>query len=310
VPILRPLSLTFAFLALMLSFNIQPSFAAEKLVIKSTVSAKDTPVDYKQTIITRKLAQLKSDKEQISNFYNEYNNKIKEVKAKDYAAGESVNADELIALSKDIASNMALASYLLEDVRTTQRLVTAEQALSLSEMEEEVTRLVADIKQQEADVKNESQRYRDYMTAERNKLEAVANASSPASDEPKPEQSTTNAAQNIVWEEAPAPNTSDAAPLIAPHTAKPLMTIKFNRPDVNYEQPLNGVVAQVLKRYPDASFELVAMSNAMTDTRALEKAQIIATRLVSLGVVVDRITQSFSYNPGSVNPEVHIFLKP
>ena len=106
-----------------------------------------------------------------------------------------------------------------------------------------------------------------------------------------------------------------AAPLDSP---RPLVKIRFNQPDVDYEQPVYTAVNEALERYPNAQFDLVAVSptsgnaaeKAIESTRARRNAEKVLRTMTQLGLSLDRVALSQSESPDAQSSEVHIYIRP
>lgn len=106
----------------------------------------------------------------------------------------------------------------------------------------------------------------------------------------------------------------ERVPLAGPRA---LVKIKFDRPDVNYEQQLYIAVSEALQRYPDARFDLVAVHPtegnaakvAIESTRARRNAERVLRSLTQIGLPADRVDLSYSKsNEAKVN-EVHLYVR-
>lgn len=105
-------------------------------------------------------------------------------------------------------------------------------------------------------------------------------------------------------------------PVSAVPTAKiagrrPLMTIRFDRADVAYEQPLYRAVKAALDKRPNTDFELVAISSAKAEneSEALEKAQTVRDSLTAMGLPDERVVVSKTTSAVAKSAEVQLFLK-
>ena len=98
---------------------------------------------------------------------------------------------------------------------------------------------------------------------------------------------------------------------------RPLAKIKFDRPDVAYEEPVYLAVNEALKRYPNARFDLVAVTPtegnaaqvAIESTKARRNAEKVLRTLTQMGLTQDRVDLSYSENASAAVNEVHLFVK-
>lgn len=329
------------------------------IIIKSTVNSDATPYDFKETIVTRKIAQLRSDKDKIQNFYTNYDSRLKELQrtsektAQEYytsvaminarlqngttpgnpilveqsqsAQGklEAISSDinTLSVLSNDISSNASVASYLLEAVRATYGLSGAvdEDHVALTQLEDEVNRLVVQIDRQLTDVNNDINRRTSYLSTERRNLQtltlAIANGELYG-------QSLANRAFFSPASALPGDPDMMAAKLGQANggnfnSSKPLVVIRFDRPNVDYQQAVYMATSEALQRYPNVSFEVVAVAppgqnpaqGSLSNSDAQKDAQDVVRSMTQIGIPGNRIKLSSTKSPQARSPEVHIFLR-
>lgn len=104
------------------------------------------------------------------------------------------------------------------------------------------------------------------------------------------------------------------APLSGPRA---LVKIKFDRPDVNYEQALYTAVSEALQRYPNARFDLVAVHPtegnaakvAIESTRARRNAERVLRSLTQIGLPADRVDLSYAKSEDARVNEVHLYIR-
>ncbi len=92
---------------------------------------------------------------------------------------------------------------------------------------------------------------------------------------------------------------------------RPLMTIRFDRANVAYEQPLYRAVKAALDKRPNTDFELVAVSSAKKGNAAdaLKKADAVRDTLLAMGLPEDRVYVSKTADMKTKTEEVRLFLK-
>ncbi|MBX3478266.1 MAG: hypothetical protein KF910_11700 [Brevundimonas sp.] len=99
--------------------------------------------------------------------------------------------------------------------------------------------------------------------------------------------------------------------------ATPLTTIRFDRPNVNYEGALYALVRGVLDRRPDASFEVVACSpqastpgaQALVTTNMRRNAESVVRSLNNMGLPSNRIRVSQNVCASSDVGEVQVIVR-
>jgi len=118
---------------------------------------------------------------------------------------------------------------------------------------------------------------------------------------------------------APAPPRARAAP--APAAAKatddrPLVVIRFDQPNVTYDQPLYSAVSRALERKANATFTIMAVSPnagtpaevAVNTNTSRQNAENVLHSLTSMGLPADRISLAAATSPDVQGNEVRIFV--
>ncbi|MGH7013345.1 MAG: hypothetical protein ACREEL_04185 [Stellaceae bacterium] len=119
-----------------------------------------------------------------------------------------------------------------------------------------------------------------------------------------------------------------AAPLPARHTAsaahpaaaagnRPLVVIRFDRPNVTYEEALYTAVSRALERKPSATFELVAVAPssgtaaqvAVNSNASKHNAEDVMRSLTNMGLPADRVTLSATMSNDVKSNEVRIYAR-
>jgi len=331
--------------------------APSPMTMKSSVNASDKPYSYKETIVSRKINQLRGDKDKVENYYRNYASRLKELQSKSentaqqyYSTIASINSrlqagttagnpilveqsqvaqsklesisgdiNTLSGLANDVSSNASIASYLLEAVRATYGLSGAvdEDHVALTQLEDEVNRLVVQIDRQLTDVNNDINRRTAYLATERRNLQtltlAIANGELYGS-------SIANRAFFSPTTAMPGDPDLMNAKMGKPanfNTSKPLVMIRFDRPKVDFEQAVYTATSEALQNYPDVSFEVLAVSPqgrtatkaALAASDAQTDAQNVVRSMIQMGIPGNRIKVSSAKSPQAQTPEVHIFLR-
>ncbi|MDE2336451.1 MAG: hypothetical protein KGL10_04005 [Alphaproteobacteria bacterium] len=102
-----------------------------------------------------------------------------------------------------------------------------------------------------------------------------------------------------------------------PVRRKPLVIIRFDRPDVQYKQALYTAVNQALRKFPAAKFDLVAVSNmegnaaqlALSAAEARKNGERVLRSLQDMGLPLSRIRLSAASGKNVLNSEVHLYLQ-
>ena len=98
---------------------------------------------------------------------------------------------------------------------------------------------------------------------------------------------------------------------------RPLVVIRFDRPNVNYQQALYTAVSQALQRKPDAQFDLVAVTPlkggtarvALDSNAARRNAQSVLRSLTDMGLPPSRVAMSATTAQDTSSSEVRLFVR-
>jgi len=115
----------------------------------------------------------------------------------------------------------------------------------------------------------------------------------------------------------PAGRQRTRSPAAAVNQRRPLVVIRFDRPDVPYEPALYTAVSRALESRPSAIFDLVAVSpstgsEAAAANRADEAqrdAERVMRTLSEMGLPADRVTLSAMFSNEIRDNEVRIFVR-
>ena len=224
---------------------------------------------------------------------------------------------QLNGLAVETSNTASEASFLLEESRAAYSLSGAieEDHIQLAQVEDAINNTLIIIQRVLNTVNDDITRTSTYLSSERENLRilslAVANgdfygrslASRPFSG-----------AQPFNGSAAAPAATAAPATLSGP---RPLAKIKFDRPDVAYEEPIYLAINEALKRYPDARFDLVAVTPtqgnaaevAIESTKARRNAEKVLRTLTQMGLPQERVDLSYSENAQAATNEVHLFVK-
>lgn len=108
--------------------------------------------------------------------------------------------------------------------------------------------------------------------------------------------------------------TQATQPLVGPRA---LAKIRFDRPDVQYEQPVYTAVNEALRRYPNARFDLVAVhpsggnaaQAAIESTRSRRNAERVLRALTQMGLPAEKIDLSYDEDSTIDVNEVRIYIR-
>ncbi|MCZ6764192.1 MAG: hypothetical protein O7C63_04575, partial [Alphaproteobacteria bacterium] len=98
---------------------------------------------------------------------------------------------------------------------------------------------------------------------------------------------------------------------------QPLVVIRFDRPDVPYQQALYSALSEALDRMPTASFDVVAIAPnqgtpaqvALKTNESKRNAEQVFRSLTDMGLSGDRVSLSTTTSAAVQSNEVHIYVR-
>lgn len=261
-----------------------------------------------------------------------------------------IDADvaELNSLANSVAGTSTMSSYLLETTRAAYGLTGAvdEDHRQLSEMEDEVSRTVVLIDRILNQLSEDIGRQINYVANERSNLTTLslaikngellgANLRNRAFLAAANQQAMTAmpARARIPVTSSPLPpprparvetKSAKAGTTASPRKTaratkkrRPLVVIRFDRPNVSFEQALYSAVSRALERRPAAMFDLVAVASgdgsvakvAIASTTSKRNAEVVLRSLSEMGLPLERIRLSAMTSKGAPSNEVHIYVR-
>jgi hypothetical protein len=227
---------------------------------------------------------------------------------------EKINTDigRMNALSNRVAADAAMSSYLLEATRAAFGLSGAidEDHRQLEVLEDDVNRTVVLIDRLLTELSDDIRRQSHYVSTERNDLNTLALAIKNG-EFFGPSLATTAYTRDNV-----APNAAAARGSVRSGDRRPLVVIRFDRPDVNYQQALYSAVNSALQRQPGATFDLVSVSqlrggaaqSTLNANSARRNAQSVLRALVDMGLPPSRVALSATTETSGGN-EVRLYIR-
>ncbi len=243
----------------------------------------------------------------------------------------SQNVADLNAMAVEAANAASMGSFLLEACRSAYGLSGAveEDHVELARVEDQVNTTIVTIDRVLNQVNDDITRTAAYLSAERSNLRtlslAVTNgdyygrslagrpfSSAGPSTLMQPASMTSPSGSAISPMPSPAP--VQAMPL---GQARPLVKIKFDQPNVDYEQAVYMAVSEAMQKYPNSRLELIAVNPsvgnaaqvAIESTRARRNAEMVLRSLSQMGVDVGKIDLSTQASAEAKSNEVHIFIR-
>jgi hypothetical protein len=95
------------------------------------------------------------------------------------------------------------------------------------------------------------------------------------------------------------------------------MVIRFDKPNVAYEQALYSAVSRALDRRPGATFDVVAISrgggnanqSALNTSNTKRNAESVVRSLTNMGLPPERINLSATSSTSARGNEVQVFVR-
>jgi hypothetical protein len=221
------------------------------------------------------------------------------------------------SLANKTAADSAMVAYLLETTRAAYGLSGAvdEDHRQLAILEDEVNRTVVLIDRLLNELSEDVRRQTEYVARERANLTALSLSIKNG------ELYGGSLANRAFRTAAPLPldvmGVEGAAPSGVAGGRRPLVVIRFDRPDVDYEQALYTAVSRALERRPEAAFDLVAVTArqvspadaALNTNAARRNAEAVLRTLNNMGLPADRVNLSATTSASARSNEVHIYLR-
>ncbi len=226
---------------------------------------------------------------------------------------DRINEDvlKMNRLTTDVASTSGLAAYLLDSVRAARGLSGAvdEDHRQLRVLEDETNGTIVLIERLLTDLAADVQRQQQYVSNERSNLNTLAVA---IKNGQLYGASLANAAYGST-----SLGVAATSPSVAGTTDRPLVVIRFDRPNIAYEDALYTAVKGALDRRPSAVFDVVAVSPsvgspgtaALGETAARRNAEAVVRSLSQMGLPSERVRISSLSSPDASNGEVRVFVR-
>ena len=230
----------------------------------------------------------------------------------DRVAGDIAAMNSLANL---VATDSSLSSFILESVRATYGLSGAidEDHRQLAILEDETSQTVVLIDRLLNELSEDVSRQTAYVGNERRNLTTLSLAIKNG------ELLGTGIAGRAYAAAAPPAGMPPPTPTrdVAAANRRPLVVIRFDRPDPAYQRALYSAVSQVVERRPDAAFELVAVTPnqgtpadvALNSSKVKKQAESVLRSLTDMGLPAGRIRLSSMTSPSASANEVHIYVR-
>ena len=220
------------------------------------------------------------------------------------------------SLANQIASNSSLASYVLESARAAYGLTGAidEDHRQLALLEDQTNRAVVLIDRLLSEINEDVARQTSYVAGERSNLTTLSSSIKNG----ELHGSSLMARAFAVGSQAPAFSTSSTPRRgFVAGGRQPLVVIRFDRADVQYQQALYNALSAALERRPQSFFTLVAVAAgqgtaaevALNVSKSIKNADEVVRTMANMGLPADRLQMSSTTSPQISVNEVRIYVR-
>ena len=216
----------------------------------------------------------------------------------------SSNINQLNALGTDVTNDSSSAHFALDQIGATFNVSGAvdEDHRQLSLLEDETNQTIVLIDRLLKEVSDDIQRQTAYVGNERNNLTMLAGSI---------KNGELYGGTPGLTAAAAASNLQFAA------SGTPLVVVRFDRPNVDYQQILYAALNQALQARPNANFQVVAVSPTRGNAASVQIAQTTARRhaqevmrsMTDMGVPASRMNVASSTDPNAAASEVRVFVR-
>jgi hypothetical protein len=215
---------------------------------------------------------------------------------------------KLNELSTQVAGSATQAAYLQETIQATYSLSGAvdEDHRQLNVLGDDLSRTSALIDRLQNDVSQDISTQANYVADERRNLNALGQGV-------KTGHSVGTGFSGLSAPAATGTRLSSSAAFAG--RGRPLVVIRFDRRNVDYQQTLHSVINRVLERDPGAAFDLVAVMPAKdagqpsVATQARRNAEGVMRSLTGMGLPPSRLTLSATSSPDAQANEVRVYVR-
>ncbi len=226
---------------------------------------------------------------------------------------DRLNADigEMNRLANAVSSDSTMSNFLSESAHATFQISGAidEDHRQLAILEDEVNRTVVLIDRLLKEVADDVRRQTAYVATERGNLNLLSAGV-------KSGEIFGASLVNKAMISAAGGGQLAAVPTDT-RGRRPLVVIRFDRPNVPYQQALYNAVSRVLERRPNAHFDLVAVAPsgggaarvALNTNKARRFVEGVLRSLMEMGLPPSRVTVSAMTSDVAKTTEAHVYLR-
>jgi hypothetical protein len=221
---------------------------------------------------------------------------------------DAINEDvlKMSRLATEVAATSGMAAYLLDSIRAARSLSGAvdEDYRNLRTLEDQTNSTTVLIERLLSELSSDVQRQQQYLANERSNLNGLALAI----------KSGQYVGNSLAFGHVGLAPPTAGAPIA---NDRPLVTIRFDRSRVAYEDALYTAVKSALDRRPGATFDVVGVApvaatpgaTALGETAARRNAETVLRSLTQMGLPTDRVRVSASSSADAGGGEVRVFVR-
>ena len=220
---------------------------------------------------------------------------------------------EMNKLSTSVAGDSTMASFLAESTRATFRVSGAvdEDHRQLAILQDEVDQTNVLVDRLLSELSDDIRRQTEYVAAERGNLNLLASGIRSG------EVYGASLMNQAIFSAAGGTMPSAPSPSADIRSRRPLVVIRFDRPNVPYQQAVYNAVSRVLDRRPGATFDLVAVApsrggaarTSLESNKARRNAESVMRSLVDMGLPPSRVAMSSTTSENATTNEVHLYVR-
>jgi TolA-binding protein len=213
----------------------------------------------------------------------------------------SANVNALNALGTDVTNDSSAAHYALDQIGATFAVSGAvdEDHRQLQLLEDQTSQTIVMIDRLLKEASDAIQRQTAYLANERANLTTLASA-----------------IKSGDFYGGGVTSSLGSGPAVASAGA-PLVVVRFDRPNVDYQQVLYAALNQALQNRPGANFQVVAVSPTRGTAASVQIAQSTARRhaqdvmrtMTDMGVPATRLNVASTTDPNATASEVRVFVR-
>ncbi|MBD19645.1 MAG: hypothetical protein CMM37_01230 [Rhodospirillaceae bacterium] len=221
------------------------------------------------------------------------------------------NISGMNSLANKVASTSTMSAYLLETTRAAYGISGAVESdhSQLAVLEDEVNRTVVLIDRLLNELSEDINRQTTYVASERSNLTALSLAVKNGEALGNSLSNRAYASQNSIVRN----NSSN----IGSASTRPLVVIRFDRPNVKYQQALYSAINRVLQRRPNAGFNLVAVASGqgsagqvtVAGNKSKRNAEKVLRSLADMGLPLQRVRLSAITSKDARTNEVRLYVR-